>query len=52
MGQEIQGDVHPDVCEIASALTPVPGGIGPMTISMLFLNTAYAAWFLSPQLIA
>ncbi len=38
------GDVNPNVKEVASALSPVPGGVGPMTIAMLMLNTALAAW--------
>lgn len=33
------GDVHPDVAMIASAMTPVPGGVGPMTIAMLMKQT-------------
>ena len=34
------GDVHPkDAMEIASAFTPVPGGVGPLTIAMLLSNT-------------
>ncbi len=37
------GDVDPAVAEIAGALTPVPGGVGPMTIAMLMSNTALAA---------
>jgi methylenetetrahydrofolate dehydrogenase (NADP+)/methenyltetrahydrofolate cyclohydrolase len=37
------GDVHPEVAEIAGALTPVPGGIGPLTIAMLMFNTVKAA---------
>ncbi|MBQ3022585.1 MAG: bifunctional methylenetetrahydrofolate dehydrogenase/methenyltetrahydrofolate cyclohydrolase FolD [Clostridia bacterium] len=38
------GDVDYDsVCEIASAITPVPGGVGPMTIAMLMKNTLKAA---------
>ncbi len=37
------GDVHPEVEEIAGALTPVPGGIGPLTIAMLMKNTVKAA---------
>jgi methylenetetrahydrofolate dehydrogenase (NADP+)/methenyltetrahydrofolate cyclohydrolase len=37
------GDVHADVQEVAAALTPVPGGVGPMTIAMLLLNTLRAA---------
>ena len=30
-------------CEVASAITPVPGGVGPMTIAMLLRNTLQAA---------
>jgi methylenetetrahydrofolate dehydrogenase (NADP+)/methenyltetrahydrofolate cyclohydrolase len=37
------GDVHPEVAEVAGALTPVPGGVGPLTITMLMLNTLRAA---------
>ena len=37
------GDVHPDVAERAGLLTPVPGGVGPMTIAMLLANTVKAA---------
>ena len=40
----VVGDVHwPAVSEIASALTPVPGGVGPLTIAMLMSNTLKAA---------
>lgn len=39
----LTGDVHPDVAEVAGALSPVPGGVGPMTIAMLMLNTVTAA---------
>jgi len=35
--------VHPGVAEVASALTPVPGGVGPLTIAMLLKNTLLAA---------
>jgi len=39
------GDVDFDaVIDIAGAITPVPGGVGPMTIAMLMANTAKAAW--------
>lgn len=38
------GDVHHQVKKNAFALTPVPGGVGPMTIAMLMVNTALAAW--------
>ena len=34
----LQGDVHPDVAQIASAITPMPGGVGPMTRAMLLNN--------------
>jgi methylenetetrahydrofolate dehydrogenase (NADP+) / methenyltetrahydrofolate cyclohydrolase len=37
------GDVHPGVADVASALSPVPGGVGPMTIAMLLVNTLSAA---------
>ena len=37
------GDVHPRVAEVAGALTPVPGGVGPLTITMLMMNTLAAA---------
>ncbi len=37
------GDVHPDVASVAGALTPVPGGVGPLTIAMLMSNTVKAA---------
>jgi methylenetetrahydrofolate dehydrogenase (NADP+)/methenyltetrahydrofolate cyclohydrolase len=37
------GDVDPSVAEVASALTPVPGGVGPMTVAMLLANTVAAA---------
>ncbi|MCZ2340683.1 MAG: bifunctional methylenetetrahydrofolate dehydrogenase/methenyltetrahydrofolate cyclohydrolase FolD [Bacteroidales bacterium] len=37
------GDVDPRVAEVAGALSPVPGGVGPMTITMLLLNTLRAA---------
>jgi methylenetetrahydrofolate dehydrogenase (NADP+)/methenyltetrahydrofolate cyclohydrolase len=37
------GDVHPDVAAVAGWLSPVPGGVGPMTITMLLFNTLAAA---------
>jgi methylenetetrahydrofolate dehydrogenase (NADP+) / methenyltetrahydrofolate cyclohydrolase len=37
------GDVAPDAGELAGFLTPVPGGVGPMTIAMLLRNTVKAA---------
>jgi len=42
-GSIVVGDVHPDVAEIAGALSPVPGGVGPLTIAMLLKNTVTAA---------
>jgi methylenetetrahydrofolate dehydrogenase (NADP+)/methenyltetrahydrofolate cyclohydrolase len=39
------GDVHPDAAERAGFLSPVPGGVGPMTIAMLLENTVQAARF-------
>jgi len=40
---KLAGDVHPGVAEVASAMSPVPGGVGPMTIAMLLVNTLSAA---------
>jgi len=43
-GHALVGDVHaPSVQEVAGALTPVPGGVGPLTIAMLVANTVRAA---------
>jgi methylenetetrahydrofolate dehydrogenase (NADP+)/methenyltetrahydrofolate cyclohydrolase len=42
-GSTLVGDVHPNVAEVAGALTPVPGGVGPLTIAMLMSNTVRAA---------
>jgi methylenetetrahydrofolate dehydrogenase (NADP+)/methenyltetrahydrofolate cyclohydrolase len=43
-GSVLVGDVHPrDVAERAGAYTPVPGGVGPLTIAMLMANTVEAA---------
>jgi len=42
-GSTLVGDVHPEVAEIAGAITPVPGGVGPLTIAMLMSNTVKAA---------
>ncbi len=44
-GSTLVGDVHPEVAEIAGAITPVPGGVGPLTIAMLMANTVKAATF-------
>ena len=42
-GSIIVGDVHPKAFEVAGAYTPVPGGVGPLTIAMLMSNTVRAA---------
>lgn len=42
-GSVVIGDVHPAVAGVAGALTPVPGGVGPLTIAMLLRNTLRAA---------
>jgi methylenetetrahydrofolate dehydrogenase (NADP+)/methenyltetrahydrofolate cyclohydrolase len=42
-GSIVVGDVHPKVSDVAGALTPVPGGVGPLTIAMLLKNTVTAA---------
>jgi methylenetetrahydrofolate dehydrogenase (NADP+)/methenyltetrahydrofolate cyclohydrolase len=42
-GSVLVGDVHPEVADVAGALTPVPGGVGPLTITMLMRNTLRAA---------
>ena len=42
-GSVLVGDVHPDVVNVAGAFTPVPGGVGPLTIAMLMSNTVKAA---------
>ena len=42
-GETVVGDVHPEVSSVAGALTPVPGGVGPLTIAMLLSNTVRAA---------
>jgi methylenetetrahydrofolate dehydrogenase (NADP+)/methenyltetrahydrofolate cyclohydrolase len=42
-GSTLVGDVHPEVAEVAGAITPVPGGVGPLTIAMLMFNTVKAA---------
>jgi len=43
VGGRLVGDVVPEVAEVAGALTPVPGGVGPMTVAMLMANTVTAA---------
>jgi methylenetetrahydrofolate dehydrogenase (NADP+)/methenyltetrahydrofolate cyclohydrolase len=42
-GSVLVGDVHPDTVNTAGAISPVPGGVGPMTITMLMSNTVKAA---------
>ena len=42
-GGGLAGDVDPGVAEVAGWMTPVPGGVGPMTIAMLLSNTVMAA---------
>ena len=42
-GSVLVGDVHPEVEAIAGAMTPVPGGVGPLTIAMVLRNTITAA---------
>jgi len=42
-GSTLVGDVHPKTFELAGAYTPVPGGVGPLTIAMLMANTVRAA---------
>jgi methylenetetrahydrofolate dehydrogenase (NADP+) / methenyltetrahydrofolate cyclohydrolase len=41
-GSVLIGDVHPNVEDVAGALTPVPGGVGPLTIAMVLRNTIAA----------
>jgi methylenetetrahydrofolate dehydrogenase (NADP+)/methenyltetrahydrofolate cyclohydrolase len=42
-GSVLVGDVHPEVADVAGALTPVPGGVGPITVAMVLRNTVTAA---------
>jgi methylenetetrahydrofolate dehydrogenase (NADP+)/methenyltetrahydrofolate cyclohydrolase len=42
-GQLVIGDVHPNVADVAGWLSPVPGGVGPLTIALLLKNTLRAA---------
>jgi len=39
----LQGDVHPDIINVASAFAPMPGGVGPMTRAMLLSNVVELA---------
>jgi len=44
-GQRLVGDVaYSEAAEVASAITPVPGGVGPMTVCMLMVNTVQSAF--------
>jgi len=51
-GSTLVGDVHPEVAEVAGAITPVPGGLGPLTIAMLMSNTVKAARMRRGNLVA
>jgi methylenetetrahydrofolate dehydrogenase (NADP+) / methenyltetrahydrofolate cyclohydrolase len=42
-GSVMIGDVHPEVEGVAGAITPVPGGVGPLTVAMVLRNTLVAA---------
>jgi methylenetetrahydrofolate dehydrogenase (NADP+)/methenyltetrahydrofolate cyclohydrolase len=42
-GSATVGDVHPNIEEVAGAFTPVPGGVGPLTVAMVLRNTLTAA---------
>jgi methylenetetrahydrofolate dehydrogenase (NADP+)/methenyltetrahydrofolate cyclohydrolase len=42
-GSVLIGDVHPEVEDVAGAITPVPGGVGPLTVAMVLRNTLTAA---------
>lgn len=42
-GSVLVGDVHPEVEDVAGAMTPVPGGVGPITVAMVLRNTVTAA---------
>jgi methylenetetrahydrofolate dehydrogenase (NADP+)/methenyltetrahydrofolate cyclohydrolase len=42
-GKKVYGDVDPSAAELAAYMTPVPGGVGPMTIAMVMQNTVSAA---------
>jgi methylenetetrahydrofolate dehydrogenase (NADP+)/methenyltetrahydrofolate cyclohydrolase len=48
-GSTVLGDVHPSVADVAGALTPVPGGVGPLTIALLLRNTLAAAETRAPR---
>ena len=42
-GRAVRGDCCPSVRQVAGLLTPVPGGVGPVTVACLMLNTLLAA---------
>jgi methylenetetrahydrofolate dehydrogenase (NADP+)/methenyltetrahydrofolate cyclohydrolase len=42
-GYRLTGDVHPDAANSARLISPVPGGVGPMTIAMLMTNAVLIA---------
>jgi methylenetetrahydrofolate dehydrogenase (NADP+)/methenyltetrahydrofolate cyclohydrolase len=42
-GSTLVGDIHPEAFALAGAYTPVPGGVGALTIAMLMHNTVKAA---------
>jgi methylenetetrahydrofolate dehydrogenase (NADP+)/methenyltetrahydrofolate cyclohydrolase len=48
---KLAGDVDPSVAEVASLITPVPGGVGPMTIASLLQNTVRAARYRRGELV-
>ena len=48
-GWSLMGDVDSEVSERAAFLSPVPGGVGPMTIAMLMSNTVLAAEKIEPK---
>ena len=43
-GQRLVGDVDPECAQVAGHLTPVPGGVGPMTVAMLLKNCCESAF--------
>ena len=46
----LRGDVDPSVVDVAGFMTPVPGGVGPMTIASLLRNTVKAARYQAGEL--
>jgi methylenetetrahydrofolate dehydrogenase (NADP+)/methenyltetrahydrofolate cyclohydrolase len=43
LGGSLAGDVRPEVAEVASLFTPVPGGVGPITVAFLLSNVVTLA---------